>query len=347
MIVVTGGAGYIGSHTAVELLNKGYNIAIIDDFSNSKPEVLENIKKITNKDFIFYEIDINDQDKLEKAIEEISKVEHIDCVIHFAGYKAVGESVLNPLKYYENNICGTITLLEVMKKNDVKSIIFSSSATVYGDAKIMPIDETYPLSVINPYGRTKLMIEDILRDLYISDKEWNIGILRYFNPVGAHSSGLIGEDPEGIPNNLMPYVLRVAAGQYEKLTIFGNDYDTEDGTCIRDYIHVVDLAEGHLAMLNKMLNQKGLYTYNLGTGRGTSVLEIVNAFEKANNVKVNYVIGKRREGDSPVCYTNIEKAKKELGFIAKRTVIDMCKSMWNFYLKTKEKEEETGKKENK
>ena len=327
-VLVTGGAGYIGSHTVVELLNINKEVVIIDNFSNSKKEVLDNIKKITNKDFKFYEINYLDRDALEKVFEE----NDIESVINFAGYKAVGESVSKPLEYYENNIGGAVILLETMKKYNVKKFVFSSSATVYGDPDVVPITEESKIGgTTNPYGTTKLFIEQILQDLYKSDNTWDICILRYFNPVGAHSSGLIGEDPKGIPNNLMPYITKVAAGILPELSIFGNDYDTKDGTGVRDYIHVVDLAKGHLLALDKLNKENnGIYIYNLGTGKGYSVLEMVEAFKKVNNVDVPYKIAPRRAGDIAACYADPTKAKKELGFEATKTLEDMCRDGWNF-----------------
>lgn len=327
-VLLPGGAGYIGSHTAVELLNSGKEIVIIDNFSNSKPEVLDSIKKITGKDFKFYEMDYRDKEKLEKVFTE----NDIEAVMNFAGYKAVGESVQKPLEYYDNNIQGALSLLETMKKHNVKKFIFSSSATVYGDPKIIPITEECKTGgTTNPYGTTKLFIEQILKDTYNSDNTWDICILRYFNPVGAHESGLIGEEPQGIPNNLMPYVVRVAAGILPELSVFGNDYPTKDGTGVRDYIHVVDLAKGHVLALNKLeKEQKGLYIYNLGTGTGYSVLDMVKAFEKATNKKVAYKIAPRREGDIATCYAEPKKAEKELGWKADKTLEDMCKDSWNY-----------------
>ena len=327
-ILVTGGAGYIGSHTCVELLNAGKEIVIIDDFSNSKPEALDAIKKITGKDFKFYEINYLDREALEKVFEE----NDIEAVLNFAGFKAVGESVQKPLEYYENNISGAIILLETMKKYNVKKFVFSSSATVYGDPKVIPITEECEIGgTTNPYGTTKLFIEHILQDLYISDNTWDIAILRYFNPIGAHESGLIGEDPQGIPNNLMPYITRVAAGKLQELSIFGNDYNTKDGTGVRDYIHVVDLAKGHLLALNKLEKEgSGIYIYNLGTGTGYSVLDIVETFKKVNNVDVPYKIAPRREGDIAMCYSDPTKAKNELGFVCEKTLEDMCRDGWNF-----------------
>ena len=325
-ILVTGGAGYIGSHTVVELLEEGEEIVIVDNFSNSKPEALEAIKKITNKNFKFYEVDILDEINLEKVFEE----NEIESVIHFAGLKAVGESVEKPLEYYHNNITGTLVLLKLMKKFNCKKIVFSSSATVYGSPKSLPIKEEFPLSTTNPYGATKLMIEQILQDLYVSDNDFAISILRYFNPIGAHSSGLIGEDPNDIPNNLMPYIVGVAAGELEILSVFGNDYPTKDGTGVRDYIHVVDLAKGHLKALDKIRKNNGVHIYNLGTGKGYSVLEIVNTFEKVNNLKINYRIAPRRSGDIAACYADPSKAKEEINWQAEKGIEEMCRDAWNF-----------------
>ena len=327
-ILLPGGAGYIGSHTAVELLNSGKEIVIIDDFSNSKPEALDAIRKITGKDFKFYEMDYKDRAKLEKVFEE----NQIDAVINFAGFKAVGESVQKPIEYYENNIGGALVVLDTMRKYGCKRFIFSSSATVYGDPEVIPITEDCKTGgTTNPYGTTKLFIEQILKDLYKSDNTWDICMLRYFNPVGAHESGLIGEEPKGIPNNLMPYVVRVAAGILPELSVFGNDYDTPDGTGVRDYIHVVDLAKGHVCALNKIEKEKeGLFIYNLGTGTGYSVLDMVKAFEKATGKKVPYKIAPRREGDIATCYANPKKAKEELGWEATKTLDDMCKDSWNY-----------------
>lgn len=327
-VLVTGGAGYIGSHTVVELLNSGKEVVIIDNFSNSNKNVLENIKRITKKDFKFYEIDYLDKNALEKVFEE----NNIDSVINFAGYKAVGESTVKPLDYYHNNIGGAVILLETMKKYDVKKFVFSSSATVYGDPEIIPITEECKIGgTTNPYGTTKLFIEQILQDLYKSDNSWDICILRYFNPIGAHESGLIGEDPKGIPNNLMPYITKVAAGLLEELSIFGNDYNTKDGTGVRDYIHVVDLAKGHLLALDKLNKEnKGIFIYNLGTGNGYSVLEMVETFKKVNNVDVPYKIVGRRPGDVAACYSDPTKSYNELGFKATKTLEDMCKDGWNY-----------------
>ena len=311
-VLVTGGAGYIGSHTCVELLNAGEEIIILDNFVNSKPEALNRIKTITGKDFRFYEADLLNKEAIDKVFAENS----IDAVIHFAGLKAVGESVMQPIRYYHNNITGTLNLCNVMQAHNVKKMVFSSSATVYGTPKTVPIDETFPLSTTNPYGSTKLMIEQILRDIYTADNEWSIALLRYFNPIGAHKSGLIGEDPNGIPNNLMPYIAQVAIGKLECLGVFGNDYPTHDGTGVRDYIHVVDLSLGHLKALAKIRKDKGVDAYNLGTGKGYSVLDVVAAFEKASGKKVKYQIKPRRPGDIAECYANPEKAKKILGWEA-------------------------------
>ncbi|MDK2919767.1 MAG: UDP-glucose 4-epimerase [Candidatus Petromonas sp.] len=325
-ILVTGGAGYIGSHTCVELLNEGYDIVVVDNFSNSKPEALKRVKEITGKDFKFYEIDILDREGLEKVFSE----NDIKAVIHFAGLKAVGESVEIPLKYYHNNITGTLVLCEVMKRYGVKKMVFSSSATVYGKPKSVPITEDFELSATNPYGRTKLMIEEILRDVYVSDNDWSIALLRYFNPIGAHESGRIGEDPNGIPNNLMPYITQVAVGKREKLSVLGNDYDTHDGTGVRDYIHVVDLAKGHLKALEKVMTTEGVDAYNLGTGVGYSVLDVVKNFEKATGEKVPYVITDRRPGDIDKCYADPTKAYRELGWKAEKNLEDMCRDSWNW-----------------
>ncbi len=332
-ILLPGGAGYIGSHTAVELLKSGKDIIIIDDFSNSTPKALEAIKKITGKDFKFYEMDYADREKLEKVFEE----NEIEAVINFAGFKAVGESVQKPIEYYTNNISGALVVLDVMRKYGCKKFIFSSSATVYGDPEVIPITEECKVGgTTNPYGTTKLFIEQILKDLYKSDNTWDICILRYFNPVGAHESGLIGEEPKGIPNNLMPYVVRVAAGILPELSVFGNDYDTPDGTGVRDYIHVVDLAKGHVKALEKLDKEnEGLYIYNLGTGTGYSVLDMVKAFEESTGKVVKYKITPRRPGDIATCYANPAKAKDELGWTAEKTLEDMCKDSWNFIEKNK------------
>ena len=330
-ILVTGGAGYIGSHTVVELLEAGEDIVIVDNFVNSKPEALEKIKKITGKDFKFYEVDILDEEKLEKVFKE----NNIESVIHFAGLKAVGESVVKPIEYYHNNITGTLVLLKLMKKYNCKRIVFSSSATVYGDPEIVPITEECKTGgTTNPYGTTKLFIERILQDVYVADNEFRIALLRYFNPIGAHESGLIGEDPNDIPNNLMPYITGVASGKLEILSVFGNDYPTKDGTGVRDYIHVVDLAKGHLKALAK-IREEGVKIYNLGTGHGYSVLDLVNTFQKVNNVEVKYKIVGRRAGDIATCYADPSKAKKELGWVAEKGIEDMCKDSWNFIVSNK------------
>ena len=330
-ILVTGGAGYIGSHTSVELLDAGYEIVIVDNFSNSKPEVIDKIKQITNKDFAFYEGDVCNKD----FMNDVFSKEKIDAVIHFAGFKAVGESVRLPLMYYRNNIDSTLTLCEVMNKHNVKKLVFSSSATVYGNPKTLPIKEDFPLSTTNPYGSTKLMIEGILKDLYISDNEWSIAVLRYFNPIGAHESGLIGENPNDIPNNLMPYIVKVATGELECLSVFGNDYDTKDGTGVRDYIHVVDLSLGHIKAIEKIMNTKGIDYYNLGTGNGYSVLEIVENFSKVNGVKVNYKITDRRPGDIASCYADPSYAKQELNWSATKGIEEMCRDSYRFVIKNK------------
>ena len=331
-ILLPGGAGFIGSHTAVELLNDEKEIIIIDNFSNSKPEVLDAIKKITRKEFKFYEMDYADRQKLEKVFEE----NQIEAVLNFAGYKAVGESVQKPIEYYTNNISGCLVLLDVMRKYGVKKFIFSSSATVYGEPEQIPLTEECKTGgTTNPYGTTKLFIEQILKDIYKSDNTWDICILRYFNPVGAHESGLIGEEPQGIPNNLMPYIVRVANGQLKELSVFGNDYNTPDGTGVRDYIHVVDLAKGHIKALEKLDKKgKGLFIYNLGTGTGYSVLDMVKAFEESTGMSVPYKIAPRRAGDIATCYADPRKAKEELGWVAEKTLDDMCKDSWN-YLKSK------------
>ncbi|MBR5218882.1 MAG: UDP-glucose 4-epimerase GalE [Clostridia bacterium] len=330
-ILVTGGAGFIGSHTAVEMLDAGYEIVIVDNFSNSKPETLDKIKEITGKDFKFYEADLTDRDAVEKIFDE----NDISGVIHFAGYKAVGESVAKPVMYYHNNILSTLVLCDVMAKHNVKNIVFSSSATVYGDPASVPIKEDFPLHTTNPYGSTKLMIEQMLRDIYTSDNEWGIVILRYFNPIGAHKSGLIGENPNGIPNNLLPYVAKVASGQLPCLSVFGNDYNTVDGTGVRDYIHVVDLSLGHVKAVQKLEKGSGVYTYNLGTGNGYSVLQIVKSFEKVNGVTVNHKITDRRPGDIAECYADPALAKAELGWEATRGLDEMCRDLWNYTIKQK------------
>lgn len=325
-VLVSGGAGYIGSHTVVELLSEGREVIIVDDFSNSNPVVLDRIRKITNKNLKFYELDI----KNEKKLEEVFKNNKIDSVIHFAAYKAVGESVEKPLEYYTNNLVSTLVVLNIMKKYNVNNFVFSSSATVYGDPHICPITEDFPLSTTNPYGATKLMIEDMLRDIAKADKNLNIAILRYFNPVGAHKSGLIGEDPNGIPNNLMPYITNVAVGKLEILSVFGDDYNTPDGTGIRDYIHVVDLAKGHTKALDKLEENPGLVTYNLGTGKGYSVLDMVKAFERASGRKIAYKVVERRPGDIAMCYADSSKANEELGWYAEFGIEEMCEDSWKW-----------------
>ena len=325
-ILVTGGAGYIGSHTCVLLLNAGYDVVVVDNLSNSKEEAIKRVEHITGKSLTFYKQDILDRDGLEKVFRS----EKPDAVIHFAGLKAVGESVAIPLSYYHNNVTGTLILLETMSKFNCKKIVFSSSATVYGVPKSVPIKEDFPLSVTNPYGATKLMTENILRDLYVSDKDWGIIILRYFNPIGAHESGLIGEDPKGIPNNLVPYVAQVAVGKREKLNVFGNDYKTKDGTGVRDYIHVIDLANGHLAALDKLKEGSGVYTFNLGTGKGYSVLDVVKAFEKACGKPIPYVIAPRRAGDIDECYADPTYAKNVLKWSAKFGIDKMCEDSWRW-----------------
>lgn len=330
-ILVTGGCGYIGSHTCVELLEGGYEVVIVDNFSNSKPDVVDKIKEITKKEVTLYEGDVCDKELMDKIFDS----ENIDAVIHFAGYKAVGESVSLPLKYYRNNLDSTLTLCEVMNKHNVKKLVFSSSATVYGSPKSLPIKEDFPLSTTNPYGTTKLMIEQILKDLYISDNDWSIAVLRYFNPIGAHESGLIGENPNDIPNNLMPYIVKVATGELECLSVFGNDYDTKDGTGVRDYIHVVDLSKGHLKAIEKIKDTKGIDYYNLGTGNGYSVLEIVENFEKVNGVKVNYKITTRRPGDIAACYADPSYAKKQLNWEAEKGIEEMCRDSYRFVMRNK------------
>ena len=329
MILVTGGTGYIGSHTCVELLKNGYEVVIVDNLSNSSNDVVDRIKKITNKDLKFYFGDVSDKELLRRIFTE----NKIEAVIHFAGYKAVGESVKLPLKYYDNNLYSTICLCEVMKEFSCKKIVFSSSATVYGIPKTLPIKEDEALSTTNPYGTTKLMIEQILKDLYVSDNEFSIAVLRYFNPIGADKSGLIGENPNGIPNNLMPYIVKVALNKLEILSVFGSDYDTPDGTGVRDYIHVVDLARGHIKAIEHVMKQTGIDYYNLGTGVGYSVLDIIKTFEKVNNVKVNYKIVDRRPGDIASSYADVTKSYKELGFKTIYTLEDMCKDAYNFAIK--------------
>lgn len=331
-VLVTGGAGYIATHTDVVLLEKGYDVVVIDNFSNSSFEAIENVEKITSKKIKFYEGDVRDKEVLARIFTE----NQIDAVIHFAGLKAVGESCQKPIMYYQNNLISTLSLLEAMQKHNVKRLVFSSSATVYGTPERLPLDEECSLSTTNPYGSTKLMIEEMLRYVYASDNSWHILLLRYFNPVGAHKSGLIGEDPKDIPNNLMPYVAKVAFGELPYLRVFGNDYDTPDGTGVRDYIHVLDLAEGHIAALEN-INKYGVEAINLGTGVGYSVLDMIKAFEKASGNKVEYKIEGRRAGDIATCYASPDKAKKELNWEAKRGLEEMCKDLWNFQIKKKNK----------
>lgn len=325
-ILITGGAGYIGSHTVVELLEAGREVVIVDNFSNSSPSVLDSIRKITGKDFKFYEADLLDRDRMEQVFCENS----IDSCIHFAGFKAVGESVAQPLKYYYNNITGTLILCELMKKYGAKVLVFSSSATVYGNPASVPISEDFPLSTTNPYGETKLVIERILGDLCNSDKEWSVSILRYFNPIGAHQSGLIGENPKGIPNNLLPYIMQVASGKLPYLNVYGNDYPTKDGTGVRDYIHVVDLARAHLKAIERAEKVDGIEYYNIGTGVGYSVLDIVSAYEKASGIKVPYKIVGRRPGDIAECYANPSKARDILGWTAEYGIDDMCRDSFRW-----------------
>ena len=325
-ILVTGGAGYIGSHTVIELLNEGREVVIVDDYSNSKPEVLNRIKELSGKDFVFHEVDITDKD----ALKEVFKQHDLEAVIHFAGYKAVGESVAKPLMYYRNNLNGTIALMELMNEFDVKNMVFSSSATVYGMNNEAPFTEDMPLSTTNPYGTTKLFIEQFIQDQVVADPSWSAALLRYFNPIGAHQSGRIGEDPNDIPNNLMPYITQVAVGKLEKLSVYGDDYDTPDGTGVRDYIHVVDLAKGHIKALESVLETRGVEAYNLGTGVGYSVLDVVKAFEAANNVEIPYQIVDRRPGDIGTSYADATKAHKVLEWAAELGIEDMCRDSWNW-----------------
>ncbi|TQE87713.1 UDP-glucose 4-epimerase GalE [Ureibacillus terrenus] len=324
-LLVTGGTGYIGSHTCVSLMEQGYSLIILDNFSNSNPSVLENLRKLKN-DFIFYNVDVTD----EEALENVFSIHDIEGVIHFAGYKAVGESVTEPLKYYLNNVVSTMILLKVCKKYNVNKFVFSSSATVYGENKVPFKEDMRLLPTTNPYGESKAMSERILMDVANADPNFSVAILRYFNPVGAHESGLIGENPKGIPNNLMPYITKVAKKELEKLKVFGIDYPTPDGTGIRDYIHVMDLAEGHVAAYKHLTKVKGVHVYNLGTGKGTSVLELVKAFEEANGIKIPYEIVERRPGDIAVCFADVLKAERELGWKAKKNIIDMCRDAWRF-----------------
>lgn len=326
MVLITGGAGYIGSHTVVELLNEDYEVVIVDNLSNSSVLVLDRIKKITNKDFKFYNIDVTDKKSFRRVFEE----NNIDSIIHFAALKSVGESVEKPLEYYNNNLVGALVVFELMMEFNINNFVFSSSATVYGKPKSCPIKEDFPLSTTNPYGATKLMIEDIMRDLSKANEELNLVILRYFNPIGAHISGIIGEDPNGIPNNLMPYITKVAIGELEQLSIFGDDYNTPDGTGVRDYIHVVDLAKGHLAALRKLKENPGLETYNLGTGQGYSVLDLVKSFERINHIEIPYQIASRRAGDIDMCYADPTKAYKELGWKAEYGIEKMCEDSWRW-----------------
>lgn len=325
-ILITGGAGYIGSHTCIEMQNAGYEVVVIDNLDNSSSEALSRVENITGKPIKFYKEDVRNKEALRKIFNE----NKIEAVIHFAGLKAVGESVREPLMYYDNNLISTIALLEIMTEFGVKKIVFSSSATVYGVATEMPLREGMPLGAINPYGRTKYFIEEILNDLYVADKEWCIALLRYFNPIGAHKSGLIGEDPKGIPNNLMPYISQVAVGKLEKLHVFGNDYKTVDGTGVRDYIHVVDLAAGHVKAIDWALKNTGCEPFNLGTGNGTSVLQLKDAFEKASGIEIPYVIDPRRPGDPDEVYANAEKAEKLLGWTAKYGIDEMCEDTWRW-----------------
>ena len=327
-ILVTGGAGYIGSHTCVQLLDAGYDVVVVDNLCNSCKESLKRVEEITGKKLTFYEVDLLDEPALNRVFDN----ENVDAVIHFAGLKAVGESVYKPLEYYHNNITGTLILCDVMRRHGVKNIVFSSSATVYGDPAFVPITEECPKGEItNPYGRTKGMLEQVLTDLHTSDPEWNVMLLRYFNPIGAHKSGRIGEDPKGIPNNLFPYITQVAVGKLVCLGVFGNDYNTPDGTCIRDYIHVVDLANGHLKALEKLNKEHGgVWIYNLGTGHGYSVLDVIQAFEEVNGLKINYVFKPRREGDIPQCYADPAKAEAELGWKAENGIKEMCEDAWRW-----------------
>ena len=326
-ILVTGGAGYIGSHTCLELLNQGHEVVVADNLCNSCEEALNRVKELTGKDLTFYKVDLLDKEGLDQMFDQ----EKIDAVIHFAGLKAVGESVAKPLEYYHNNITGTLNLCDSMRNHGVKKIIFSSSATVYGDPAFVPITEDCPKGKItNPYGQTKSMLEQVLTDLHVADSEWNVILLRYFNPVGAHESGRIGEDPTGIPNNLTPYITQVAVGKLKEVNVFGNDYDTPDGTGVRDYIHVMDLADGHVKALKKFADKPDVYIYNLGTGRGYSVLEMIHSFSKAVGHEIPYVIKPRRPGDIATCYAGATKAKEELGWVAKRGVDEMCRDAWRW-----------------
>lgn len=325
-ILVTGGAGYIGSHTCIELLQAGHGVVVADNLINSKEESLKRVQELTGETLVFHKVDLLNKRELDDLFNKSA----IDAVIHFAGLKAVGESVSIPLHYYHNNVTGTLILCDVMQKYKVKNLVFSSSATVYGEPDKVPINEGFPLSATNPYGRSKLMIEEILRDLYSAEQSWNIAILRYFNPVGAHSSGRIGEDPNGIPNNLMPFISKVAVGTLSELSVFGNDYPTQDGTGVRDYIHVMDLANGHLSALEKLSSNPGTVTYNLGTGRGYSVLEVISAFEQVSEKKIPYKIMARRSGDVAICYADPSKAERELNWSAKMDINEMCADVWRW-----------------
>ena len=330
-VLITGGAGFIGSHTAVEFLNAGYDIVIMDNFSNSKPVVLDRIREITGRDFRFYKADLLDSASMDKIFDENPD---IDSVIHFAGFKAVGESVAKPIEYYHNNVTGTLLLTDSMRRHGVKTIVLSSSATVYGDPDEVPIKETARVgNATNPYGETKVMIERILKDIYVSDKEWNVAVLRYFNPIGAHASGRIGEDPNGIPNNLMPYITKVAMGKLPMLHVFGNDYDTHDGTGVRDYIHVVDLAKAHLKALEAIVKIRGIDYFNIGTGKGYSVLDIVKAYKEATGIEIPYVIDPRRPGDIAACYADPTKAREILGWEAENGIFEMCRDSNNWQQK--------------
>lgn len=328
-VLVTGGAGYIGSHTCLELLMAGNDVVVIDNLSNSKQAVFDRVERICGRRPVFYEYDVRNSEK----VAEIILMHGIDAVIHFAGLKAVGESVNQPLRYYDNNVTGSVAVFRAMMKTGVRSLVFSSSATVYGNPHSVPIHEDFPLSATNPYGRSKLMIEEMLRDLIIADDTWHIALLRYFNPVGAHESGLIGEDPTGIPNNLMPYISHVAAGREKELQVFGGDYPTPDGTGVRDYIHVVDLADGHIAALDWLRQHSGIHTFNLGTGKGNSVLEVVHAFEAVTGQPIPYRVVARRPGDIAQCYADVSRAKSELGWKAQRSITKMCKDAWNWQIK--------------
>jgi len=335
-ILVTGGAGYIGSNTCAALLKNGYDVIIADNFCNSKPEVLDALEWVTGRRPVLYPVDIRDAAAMDRIFSENS----IDAVMHFAGYKAVGESVKEPLKYYQNNLLGTVTVLEAMRKHGCKRFVFSSSATVYGPKNPIPYTEDMPRSAANPYGSTKIMIEEMLEDICRADEEWSAVLLRYFNPIGSHESGYLGDDPNGIPNNLMPYIARVAAGELKELHVFGNDYDTVDGTGVRDYIHVADLAEGHICALEYAFEHRGAEAVNLGTGCGTSVLQLVNCFEKVNGIKVPYVIDARRTGDLPEFYADAAKAERLFGWKAQRGIEEMCRDAWNYIEKTKEDRDE-------